>query len=265
MGTAQLATPVEVQRIRLAGCPVDILSFEQALSELCRRIEDRIQTHVIFVNAAKAVNYQKDEKLRRAMERSHLLLADGMPIVWVSHMLGQALPCRVNGTDLMEAMVGAAESNGYSVYFLGGTDEVVEKTVQEFRRRHSRLRIAGYRNGYFRETQSPEIISEINRSGAQLLLVAISSPKKELWVDKYLPHLAVPVVQGVGGSFDVVAGVVSRAPVWMQRFGLEWFHRFFQEPRRMWRRYLKTNFLFVWLVTQSLVKRWTTHLLVRPE
>lgn len=244
------------ERIRLNGCPVDCLSFEEAVKELCRRVDSGIRTHVVFINAAKIVRYGKSPMFRTIIDRADLLLADGVPVVWASRLLMRPLPGRVNGTDLMERMVAVAAERGYRLFFLGATQEVILQVVCEFRRRHPNLKVAGFRNGYFRDEDREAIIQEINGSGADLLFVGMSTPQKELWVDQSLNQLHVAVAQGVGGSFDVVAGVVPRAPRWMQRGGLEWFHRLVQEPSRMWRRYLASNSAFLWLVFLELLRSW---------
>jgi len=243
-------------RIRVAGCPVDCISFGGAAEEICRRIEQRIPTDVVYINAAKIVKYHRDPALRSVIERADLLLADGVPVVWVSRLFGRALPGRVNGTDLMEQMAALTAERGYSIFLLGGTEEIVNATAAELSRRHPRLKIAGVRNGYFKPEQDDEVLQAIHDSGADLLLIGISTPKKELWGDRNLARLGVPICQGVGGSFDVVAGSVSRAPGWMQRCGLEWFYRFLQEPLRMGGRYLRTNPEFLWLVFCEAARFW---------
>jgi len=248
------------ERIHLTGCPVDHLSFEETVKELCRRIEAGVRTHVIFINAAKVVRYSKSPQFRTIINRADLLLADGVPIVWASRLLRRPLPGRVNGTDLMERMVAVAAERGYRLFFLGASHEVILRVVDEFRSRHPNLKVAGFRNGYFCDDEHEAIIQEINGSGADLLLVGMSTPQKELWVDQNLNRLRVAVAQGVGGSFDVVAGIASRAPRWMQRSGLEWFYRLVQEPRRLWRRYLETNCAFLWLVLRELLESWKLRL-----
>jgi len=250
---SQLTTqvPTTNERILVAGCPVNPLSFEDAVREISFRIDSRIRTHVVFVNAAKIVKYHRDEPLRQAIDRADLLLADGVPVVWASRLLGRALPERVNGTDLMERLIAVAAERGYRVFFLGARQDALLRAVGECRRRHRDLKVAGFHHGYFRPDEQEVVIREINSSAADLLLVGMSSPRKELWVDQNLSQLKVCVAQGVGGSFDVIAGVVSRAPLWMQRSGLEWFHRLLQEPGRMWRRYLVTNSAFLWLVLRE--------------
>jgi N-acetylglucosaminyldiphosphoundecaprenol N-acetyl-beta-D-mannosaminyltransferase len=241
-------------RVRVAGCPVDVIDFETAIEEICRRIEQKRRTHILFINAAKIAKYHRDPELRAVIDRADLLLADGVPVVWASRLLRRALPGRVNGTDLMDAAVAIAAKKGYRIFLLGARNDVVSKTAEVFTSRYPTLQIAGYRCGYFKDEESPDVVREINASGADLLLVGMSTPRKEFWVDQNLADLEVGVVQGVGGSFDVAAGLVDRAPVWMQRSGLEWLHRLIQEPRRMWRRYLETNSLFLLLVLRDLVR-----------
>lgn len=245
-----------IPRLRIAGAPVDCISFDHTVGELCRRIDLRERTHVLFINAAKVVKYAAGE-LRAVIDRADLLLADGVPVVWASRLLRRPLPGRVNGTDLMERMVAVAADRGYRVFFLGGTQSVIQRAVAEFQRRHPRLCVAGFRNGYFGDTEDDAVIAQINRSHPDLLLLGMSTPKKEIWADGNLLRLDVAVCQGVGGSFDVVAGLTRRAPRFMQVYGLEWFYRLLQEPRRMWRRYLVTNTLFVWLVLRDLVHTFT--------
>lgn len=242
-------------RIAVAGCPVDILNFETAVAELCRRIEMGIRTHVVFINAAKAVRYRRDLNLRRVMDEANLLLADGMPIVWASKLGKCSLTERVAGIDLMERMMAVSAERGYKVYLLGATGQVLRKTVEVLKNRYPALQIAGYRNGYFSMEEEPGIVAEINASGADLLLLGMGTPQKEFWADRNLPKLKVSICQGVGGSFDVVAGITKRAPTWMQVCGLEWFYRFLQEPRRMWRRYLQTNTAFLYILVRSFFAR----------
>jgi N-acetylglucosaminyldiphosphoundecaprenol N-acetyl-beta-D-mannosaminyltransferase len=227
------------------------MDFETVVAELCRRVGLRIRTHVVFVNAAKVVKYSKDEKLRRVMDRATLLLADGMPVVWASKLGHKPLAERVAGIDLMEKMIAVSAERGYKVFLLGATEEVIQKTVDVLRSRFPALNIVGYRNGYFTSKDEPGIIADINASGADLLLLGMGTPQKEFWADLNLPKLNVAICQGAGGSFDVVAGKTKRAPFWMQTCGLEWLYRLFQEPGRMWRRYLYTNAVFVYLLARS--------------
>jgi N-acetylglucosaminyldiphosphoundecaprenol N-acetyl-beta-D-mannosaminyltransferase len=245
----------QFDRTTVAGCPVDIVDFEAAVAELCRRVDLRIRTHVVFVNAAKVVKYSRDERLRNIMDRASLLLADGVPVVWASKLGHKPLKKRVAGIDLMERMISVSTERGYKVFLLGATQKVILKTVDVLRNQFPALQIAGYRNGYFTPEDEPGIIAEINASGADLLLLGMGTPQKEFWADRNLSKLEVAICQGVGGSFDVVAGVTTRAPSWMQTCGLEWLYRFLKEPGRMWRRYLYTNVVFLYLLARSAITR----------
>jgi N-acetylglucosaminyldiphosphoundecaprenol N-acetyl-beta-D-mannosaminyltransferase len=161
----------------------------------------------------------------------------------------------VAGIDLMERLLAVAEAEGWPVYFLGAKDDVLADFEAEARRRLPRLVVASRRNGYFRPDEEPAVAETVRASGARLLLVAISSPLKERFLARQLHRMGPLLAMGVGGSFDVWAGRASRAPLWMQRSGLEWFYRFVQEPRRMWRRYLVGNARFGWMVLRHRLGR----------
>ena len=250
--TAHVTAPIF--RVQVAGCPVDRLSFSQAVEQLCNRVERQIPTHVVFVNAAKVVKYHRDRRLKVAVDCADFLLADGLPVVWASRLLGQSLPGRVNGTDLMEEMIKVAAERGYRVFFVGARREILNTAVEKLKLRFPDLIVVGQHHGYFRPEEEASLVQEIVASRAQLLFLAMSTPRKEIWGDDNLHLLGPTVCQGVGGSIDVVAGLTRRAPVWMQRTGLEWFFRLLQEPRRMWRRYLDTNTAFLWIVLRHVLR-----------
>jgi N-acetylglucosaminyldiphosphoundecaprenol N-acetyl-beta-D-mannosaminyltransferase len=166
--------------------------------------------------------------------------------------LGKPLPERVAGIDLMQNLVRLAQEKGYKIFFFGAKEEIVKAVVDKYSKEYSPEIIAGYRNGYFKKEEEKEIARQIADSGANILFVAISSPTKENFLSQNSELLKkVNFTMGVGGSFDVVAGKVKRAPEWMQKAGLEWFYRFLQEPGRMWKRYLVTNSLFIWYVIKE--------------
>jgi N-acetylglucosaminyldiphosphoundecaprenol N-acetyl-beta-D-mannosaminyltransferase len=143
----------------------------------------------------------------------------------------------------------------YKIFFLGAKEEVVSKVTAIYKEQYGPEIIAGYRNGYFSPEEEAAVASEISDSGAHILFVAISSPKKEIFLNKYKELIRAPFIMGVGGSFDVVSGKTKRAPAWMQRNGLEWLYRIYQEPRRMWKRYAVTNTKFILLVFKQWLKR----------
>jgi len=195
---------------------------------------------------------QSDAELRQSVNNCDLINADGQAVVWASKLLGSPLKERVAGIDLMENLVGLAYQKGYKIFFLGAKESVVKKVVDHYSEKYSEKIIAGYRNGYFSKEEEESIAKDIAKSNAQLLFVAISSPKKENFLYQNRILLSnVNFTMGVGGSFDVVSGLVKRAPLWMQKTGLEWFYRFLQEPKRMWKRYLVGNTKFIFMVIKE--------------
>lgn len=237
------------------GCPVDNLDMQQTIQKIEEYIaSDNMCQHVV-VNVSKFVEMNRDEHLREIISNCDLINADGMPIVWASKILGNPLPCRVAGVDLFQNLIGVCADKGYKPFFFGAREEVVTKVVDEFKNRYPKLEIAGYRNGYYSESEEQSIAEQIQNSRADMLFVGFSSPMKEKFFNKWMPTMQMPFCMGVGGSFDIVAGRTKRAPLWMQESGMEWFYRILQEPRRMWKRYAKTNPKFVWMVLKEIYKK----------
>ncbi len=228
------------------------LTMAETLALIDRHIKERKPLHHVVVNAAKIVAMHSNEKLRQAVNSADLINADGQAVVWASKILGNPLKERVAGIDLMQNLVKRAKEKGYKIFFLGAREEVVKKVVDIYAEQYGKKIIAGYRNGYFNEDEEEKIARQIADSNADILFVAISSPKKEIFLEKHKKTLKkIPFIMGVGGSFDVVSGKIKRAPQWMQKAGLEWFYRLLQEPRRMWKRYLVGNTKFIALVLKE--------------
>lgn len=215
-----------------------------------KRIEKRHFTQHVVVNVAKIVHMQSDVVLAEAIRACDIVNIDGMGVVWGAKMLGAPVRERIAGVDLFERLLEMAAEHAMPVFLLGATPEVVERTANVVSTRHPLLRIAGYHHGYFGDDEEG-VVDTIRRSGARLLFVAITSPKKEAFINRWRERLGVDFVMGVGGAFDVVAGKVRRAPHWMQRCGLEWLFRVIQEPRRMWKRYFVTNSKFALMLTRA--------------
>lgn len=244
------------KKVILFNTPIDALSLGETVDLVDRAIVNKKQLHHIAVNVAKIVHMQTDKQLYKSVVSADVINADGLPLVWVSRLLGNPIPERVTGVDLMQSLVVLANRNGYKIFFFGAKEEVVSKVVKKYSDQFSEKIIAGYRNGYFNESEEESIAMKITESGANILFVAITSPKKENFLFRNKEILkGVNFIMGVGGSFDVVAGVVKRAPMWMQRAGLEWLFRIIQEPKRMWKRYLITNSLFIYYLIKELFKR----------
>jgi N-acetylglucosaminyldiphosphoundecaprenol N-acetyl-beta-D-mannosaminyltransferase len=237
----------------IAGIPVANLTEDEAVALIDELISVGGPHYGAVVNAAKVVAADRDPELKRALLEADFVTADGMSVVWASSVLGRRLKQRVTGIDLFEQLLAHAEEQELTVYFLGARDESVRGLVELARTRFPALGIAGYHNGYFQESDSEAICEEIMRSRADLLFVAMGSPRQELWIKSHILLTGVRFALGVGGSFDHLSGKVRRAPKWMQNSGLEWLHRLVQEPARLWRRYLIGNSAFVLLILKQLV------------
>ena len=239
-------------KINFLNIPIDALTMSETLERVEGTISLNKQIHHAVVNAGKVVLMQTDKELEKSVIDADLINADGQAIVWAANLLGNKLPERVSGIDLMEELVKRSFKKGYKCFFFGATEEVVTKLVNIYKMQYSEDIIAGYRNGYFVKKDEEEIALQIAESGADILFVAITSPKKEVFLNTYKNQLLnVNFIMGVGGSFDVIAGKVKRAPLWMQNIGLEWFYRVLQEPKRMWKRYLVGNTKFICLVLKE--------------
>jgi N-acetylglucosaminyldiphosphoundecaprenol N-acetyl-beta-D-mannosaminyltransferase len=206
----------------------------------------------VVINAGKVVLMQDDRQLFESVVSADVINADGQSIVWAARLLGLPIPERVSGADLMPQLIDLAFQKNYKCYFLGASQAVVEKVVNLYKAKYGDQIIAGFRNGYFDKEEENTIAHDIALSGAQMLFVAISSPKKENFLYNNSKILSsVNFTMGVGGTFDIIAGLTSRAPKWMQRWGMEWIYRLLQEPGRLWRRYLIGNAKFIQLVAQA--------------
>jgi N-acetylglucosaminyldiphosphoundecaprenol N-acetyl-beta-D-mannosaminyltransferase len=238
-------------RAEVLGCGIDRVDMGEAARRCETYVSTRAGAQHMAVNAAKIVAMRRDEELRRLIDGCDLVTADGQAVVWASKLLGDPLPTRVAGIDLMLELLALAERRGYRVYLLGAGADVLDRAVARLRALHPRLVLAGYRDGYFSDAEEPSVVAEIRAARPDLLFVAMSTPRKEYFLGRWGAELDVPFSMGVGGAIDVVAGVTKRAPRPLQRLGLEWAFRLAQEPRRLFRRYLVTNCAFVALTLRD--------------
>jgi N-acetylglucosaminyldiphosphoundecaprenol N-acetyl-beta-D-mannosaminyltransferase len=239
-----------MKRIEFLKAPMDIATMEETVSFIENRIENKLFLQHVVVNVAKIVNMQKDLLLAESVKACDLINIDGMGVVFGARFLGYDISERVAGVDLFHELLAMSAKRDFPVFLLGATQDVVSKTVSNVSKQNPNLTIAGYNDGYFWDNEEA-VVNKIRESGAKLLFVAITSPKKENFINKWQDKLGVDFVMGVGGTFDVVAGKVKRAPVWMQNAGLEWFYRVMQEPNRMWKRYFVTNSKFAWYLIKA--------------
>ena len=244
-----------METVDIFGCNVAAINMKETITEVEKIIENRQLTQHVVINASKVVLMNENEEIKKIVQDCPIINADGQSIVWASKFLGRPLPERVAGIDLMDELIKLSSEKGYSIYFFGAKEEVVLKVIEIYKEKYPNLKVKGYRNGYFKEEDNEAIVEDMRKSNADILFVAFSSPKKEYWIKENIEKINIPFCMGVGGSFDVVAGVTERAPKWMQNIGLEWFYRFLQEPKRMWKRYLVGNSKFIYLTIKEKYKK----------
>lgn len=235
----------------LFGIPVQVAMMPDVLKLIDEAISSRSSLDIGVVNAAKIVNMRKNPELADAVLSSDVIFADGMSVVWASRLLGDPLPERIAGIDLMHEIMRQGQEKKYRVYCLGAKQEVLDAVCEIFATEYPGTVVVGSHHGYFGADDEEAIATSIRDANADALFVAITSPKKEQFMARWSELMNVPVVHGVGGSFDVVAGIVERAPESWQRLGLEWLYRVKQEPRRLWKRYLVTNSKFLWMIVRE--------------
>jgi N-acetylglucosaminyldiphosphoundecaprenol N-acetyl-beta-D-mannosaminyltransferase len=235
-------------RVHLLDTPIDLLSREETVGRAVEAMTTRTPTVHVAINVAKFVKMRRDAELRRDVEHGDIIGLDGMGLVLALKLFGARDVERVAGVDLMEALLAEAARLGLRPYILGARAETLARAKAVAEARWPGLALAGMRDGYFTAEQEGEVVDAIRASGADCLFVAMPTPRKERFLHRHAATLGIPFIMGVGGSIDVLAGAVSRAPLWMQRTSLEWLHRLLQEPRKMFWRYASTNTRFVGLI-----------------
>jgi N-acetylglucosaminyldiphosphoundecaprenol N-acetyl-beta-D-mannosaminyltransferase len=245
----------QLERADVLGCRIDRVDFDQALAACGAVIQERGFAQHMAINVAKLMAMRDNAALRESIERCELVTADGQPVVWAARLLRDPLPSRVAGIDLMHGLLERAAVTGYRVYILGAKAEILETAVARIRTRFPGIVVAGYRDGYYDDRDEDAVAASIVEARPDILFVAMSSPRKEYFLARHGQTIGVPLVMGVGGAIDVVAGVTRRAPVVLQQLGLEWLFRLVQEPRRLARRYFATNLRFILLLSREVMKR----------
>ena len=249
-----------MQVATLFGIPVARITQAEAVAWIVARAKAPRGGRAAFVatlnvdfvtNAVRGWPFGGNDELWGYLRGADLVTADGMPIVLLSRLLRRGLPERVTGSDMVPELCRRFAEEGLSVYVLGGDGETVETAFAKMGL--AGLRVAGIDSAIVRlDQEQPEIVERINAARPDLLFVALGNPKEELWMGRCAAKLDVPVMIGIGGSFNFIAGRVRRAPKWMQRTGLEWIYRIIQEPGRLWRRYAYGLVKFSWLALLSL-------------
>jgi N-acetylglucosaminyldiphosphoundecaprenol N-acetyl-beta-D-mannosaminyltransferase len=245
-----------MRSVPILNCDVDAVTLGAATDWARDWIHDGRRGYICTVNVAILMMMRSDPKLQRFVDRASLVVADGQPLVWASRLQDQQLPERVTGVDLVDELCALAAKEGFGVYFLGARLPIVEAVAQRLTERHPGLDACGIADGYFDPSEASERAQAIRESGANILIVGMGVPLQEEFIENHWDQLGVQLAIPVGGSFDVIAGATRRAPVWLQRIGMEWFFRLVQEPGRLWKRYLVTNTQFIFhLARQFLFER----------
>ncbi len=232
--------PERRQRVRLMNVPFDVVTMPQTLDCIGDMIESKRPHYLATANVDFLVQSRHDAELHGILEKAHLVVCDGTPLVWLSKLLGRALPERVAGSDLVPQLLARAEAEGWRVFFLGGEPKVLSKAIANVEARHPGIQIAGAFSPPFAPLDRMDhetICQHVREAKPDLLLVSFGCPKQEKWIARHYEALGVPVCIGVGATIDFLAGAVKRAPRWMQVAGLEWVFRLAQEPRRLLKRY----------------------------
>lgn len=220
------------ERVNILGVDVDAVTMAEAVDVVRRAMDTRAGVMVATANAEMLMRATHDEELRHILNASALVVPDGAGTVWAARHLGHAMPERVAGYDLAQELLRCAPAEGRRVYFFGSAPGVAEKAKAKAEQLYPGIEIVGVRNGFFSPADNAAIIAEIRAARPDLLLVALGVPKQEKWIAAHLAELDVPVAIGVGGTLDVMAGVMKRAPHWMQRAKLEWLFRGLMQPKR---------------------------------
>lgn len=242
--------------IEILGVPIARLSTEAALERLVRLHDEARPSLVAYANAHTLNIASRDQGYRDVLRRAAIVFNDGSGVGIAARLWGRPFPENLNGSDLNPLILGLAAEHGWPVYLLGARPGVAEATARRMSERFPGLVVVGTRSGYFSPAEEPAIVSEIRGSGAELLMVAMGNPLQETWLARNLEATGARLGIGVGAFFDFTAGIVKRAPVWMNRWGIEWLWRLAQEPGRMWRRYVLGNPAFlVRVLRERLTKR----------
>lgn len=258
-------------KVHLAGVAFDNLTMSEAIARIDERVRGRTPSLVVTPNVDHMVRIRDDREYANVVRQADLVLADGQPIVWVSRLLGRGLKERVPGSDLLPQLCGWAAEAGYRVFFLGGDAGAADRARDVLVRRYPGLQVVGtYCPPYGFESSPQEnakAISAVREAHPDILFVGLGSPKQERWIAAHMDEYQVPVSIGVGISFSFVAGDVKRAPRWVQRAGLEWLHRLYCEPHRLWRRYILRGPSFFPIVIREMAATWgmTARRILQPS
>lgn len=246
---------MSTERIYILGVPVDPVTMEQAVDRARQWLKTGEQGNILAVNPEKVITARANPEVHGFLASARLLIPDGIGIVLGARWLGLGRFERVAGADLMPKLCAMAEVEGYSVFLYGANEDVNRRACAQLKGRYPQLTIAGSSHGFVTQEDMPELIEHINRSGAMLVFAALGSPTQERWMQTYMPQLEARVFQGVGGTFDVLAGEVRRAPRLFRALNIEWLYRLLGNPTRLLRQTALPKFMFNVLKTKLTSKQ----------
>jgi N-acetylglucosaminyldiphosphoundecaprenol N-acetyl-beta-D-mannosaminyltransferase len=253
--SAIMTSPGNTEKVSFGGVAFDNVTMAEAIDRIGGLIERGRPAMVVTPNVDHLLRLQRDREYAGIVARADLVLVDGQPIVWASRLLGRPLKQRVPGSDLFPQLCARAAERGYRVYFLGGDPGAAEAARRVLVTRHAGLQIVGVHCPPYGFESSPDLdraaVEAVRSAAPDILFVGLGSPKQEKWIAGHMDECGARVSIGIGVSFSFVAGHVKRAPVWLQRMGLEWLHRCLAEPGRLWKRYLLRGPAFIPLVLKE--------------
>lgn len=222
-----------LKKENILGVNVCVTSYNELKEKIEEDIKNNSKSFIVAINPEKILKAQNDENLKKLLNRATYQIPDGIGVVYASKLKRGEITSRITGIDSMEMLCNLSNDKGYKIFMYGAKEEIILKAKQNLELKYKNIKIVGYINGY--EKNNKKIINAINKSQADIVFVALGSPKQEIWITDNMNNLCANVFQGVGGSFDVFSGSIKRAPGWMQKCGLEWFYRLIKEPKRIFR------------------------------
>lgn len=240
---------VTLNKENILGVDVSPLSYEDLKKNIEKDIENNKKSFIVAINPEKILKARKDEKLKELLNNATYEIPDGIGVIYASKLRKGNIKTRITGIDSMEMLCKLSEEKKYKIFMYGAKEETIKKAKENLEIKFPNIQIVGTINGY--EKDNDKIISSINKSKADIVFVALGSPKQEYWITENMDKVSAKIFQGVGGSFDVFSGNIKRAPKWMQKIGLEWLYRLIKEPKRIFRQIKLVKFLWLALIEKD--------------
>ena len=242
-------------KIIILGIEIDNIFKTEALQVIEKLVKNNKPSLIVTPNVDVLMNLQRDEEYREIYKKASLVLTDGVPLLWASRFLGTPIKEKISGSDIFDDICKLGAEKGYKLFFMGGREGAASHAAEIMRSKYPKIKIVGIDSppvGFENDKNEMDRIKKlIKKTKPDILFLGLGSPKQEKWYNRYSVELGIPVTMGIGITFEYTSGMVKRAPVWMQKIGLEWFFRLMMEPKRLWRRYLINDSGFFWLVLKQ--------------